>query len=214
MYLRHLDRPMEVSKDLINKYDNGKWITEAKLDGWLTYLVKDSLKQITNPAWGQGPNKDLFFLSRRGKKKGGPTQIPVSDYLKEGINALNLPDQTFLCAEWMCRRTIGECPESLYLHNILWYDNKWQGKIREEDRFAKVREIMQSNENTCLCIPEWTENNFTAFFERMMGIPYTEGMVLKHKDGLLSGNVDGGVDNPLIVKIKWRSGSSSREVVI
>jgi hypothetical protein len=200
MIWRYADRPLEMFRPekVLPKLDADKcWFAQQKLDGWLTNIVKDG---------------KLSFLSRRDKAKGGPTPIPVKPEIIAAVEALELPDKTHLVGEWLNRRTIGECPERLYLFDVMcWSDQSFceMGALeRWNFLMDKVGELKGD-----LAYPLYCDCNFLSFFNEQTKIPYTEGIVLKHVRGKVKGDNERGIDNGMLVKVKWRSGSSGRDIV-
>jgi hypothetical protein len=200
MIWRYPDRPLEMfrpEKMLPKLEADNHWFAQQKLDGWMTLITTDG---------------KLSFLSRRDKAKGGPTPIPVKSTIIAAVESINLPDKTQLVAEWMGRRTNGECPECLYLHDVIWWNDTSFCDEEAWNRFGFLnRKLGQLGGD--LVYPETVESGFLDFYQRQMKIPYTEGVVLKHKRGVIKGDTEHGVDNGMLVKVKWRSGSSGRETV-
>jgi ATP-dependent DNA ligase len=124
------------------------------------------------------------------------------------IEKLQLPDQIMLDGEWLARRTIDEIPESLFVFDVLWLNGEWQGNVPCWTRHQELLKLTGSR-----IMPECVESGFRAFFESRTKIPWTEGIVLKHKSSKVKGDPDECIKNALWVKLKWRSGDTGREVV-
>jgi ATP-dependent DNA ligase len=222
MKLVYPDKPMEDVKESLPRYEEEKcWRAQSKLDGWRTLVARDKNQTIADPTWAQGKDNSLFFLSRRDGKKGGPTRIPVSQGIIEAIEALNLPDKSMLDGEWMARRTIGECPEKLFLFDVLWFNDKWFGDLTFFKRDEFLTSIVKASEPSVpvhtrehVPMPAQAKESFAELFKYVQAVPYTEGIVLKHLDSKIKGDIDGCVKNALWAKIKWRSGSSGRDIVL
>lgn len=217
MKLRFADKPVKMHADTIQKLDDeGDYIATQKLDGWMTNVFRDTSGELVkgfggSTSWAQGADKSLYFISRRKLSDGGPTQISVSDEIVIAIEAMNLPDQTHIVGEWMKRRTIGECPELLYLIDILWLNDKWLGKVYHEERWIMLNDLYVENEH--VVVPDVVESGFAEFFEKQQQIPYSEGLVLKSKMGFVLGNKKECKKNIDLIKIKYRDGSSGRDIV-
>lgn len=131
----------------------------------------------------------------------------------ETVESWDLPDLSMLDSEWMARRTVGECPEKVFVFDTLWLANEWLGEVPYADRTTRLRDTYSAKVNEHVDMPEQSKSGFAAFFAKMQTIPWTEGMVLKHFASVIKGDLDGCTVNPLMVKIKWRFGSSGRTVV-
>ena len=226
MKLRYYDRPMEQYKNVLAEHEaTGDYVFQYKVDGWQTSFFRDKSRKLVStwggsPTWGRGSDGSLFFVSRRAKKQGGPTQIPVSDEIIEAAQRLDLPDQSMLATEWMARRTIGECPEKLFVFDLMFLDNEWQGDDLLRQRMKKLNGIMSPfpfvRETPALEALQFFTKDFVSTFEKIATDPafaWTEGLVLKHLDSVIKGDNEKGVDNALLIKVKWRSGSSGRDIV-
>lgn len=150
---------------------------------------------------------------------GGPTAHPVCDAVVDAVELMAMPDQTALAGEWMARRTIGECPEKLYLFDILFMDDQWVGdapfcgRLNLLGSIANWGKYKEDEPGAEIC-RTFTEG-FREEYERIRSDPslaWTEGLVLKRRLGTLVGDNKKGVDNGTQVKVKWRSGASGREV--
>jgi ATP-dependent DNA ligase len=193
----------------------GGRVAQAKYDGWRCMIIRDTTDTYLPGMKKRGKDGSLRFVSRRDLDAGGPTNLPVSDEVVEFVESLDLPDQTVLDSEWMARRTIGECPERLYVFDLLWWDNEWQGKKTYSDRLAVLSGVLKPEDEAGevpVMLPLQVAENFGDFFNRLTELPYTEGMVIKPLNSTLKGNRTGCSKNPLLVKIKWRDGANGRDV--
>lgn len=217
MRLMMPNKPVEYFASDPNIWDKfiGSWIGQQKLDGHRTLIVKDTTGQILsyggNKAWVRGSN--LYFLSRRDLVKGGPTKIPVKEEIVKAIEALDLPDQSMLDGEWLARRTIGEIPETLFLFDVMWYKDEWQGKYPLRDRLNILEKIVSGKLNEYIRIPESFTADFKTAFDSQKKISWTEGLVLKQLDSTIISDRKECVKNPSWVKVKWRSGHDGRDIV-
>jgi len=215
MKLRFPDKPFESHKSTIKDFDTNQYIAQSKLDGYRTFVIKNKnhsiIKQYNGTNISKGDN--LFFLSRRGINKGGPTDIPVKQEIINVIDSLNLPDNTMLDCEWLCRRTIGECPEKLFIFDVIWLNDEWIGKKPFIDRNKILLDLINKKLCDCVGIPDSTSTNFEEFFETQTKIPWTEGIVLKHHTSTIIGDNLECKKNPLIIKIKWRGSSDGRQPI-
>ena len=210
---RFADSPIEVKKTFLPSLEGKEYLAQQKLDGWCTFLVRDDedwLKTNSIKATNRGSNH--YFISRREFAKGGPTDIPVDQKIVDKIiDKLHLPNLTVLICEWMKRRTqdtsIGE---KLFVHDMLYINGDWTGNIGAMERWQKVLEI---SNNDFLPAPSWAKENFTAFFDKQASIPWTEGIVLKKMSSPIKGNYQKTIDSGFLIKCKWRSGSSGRDIV-
>jgi ATP-dependent DNA ligase len=193
------------------------WWFSSKLDGWRTHIVRDKSHKIISgfekADWAKGSDHSLFFLSSRNMSKGGPTVIPVCDEIIQSVEKLNLADLTILDSEWMARRTIGECPEKIFIFDVIWLSNQWLGNLPYMERKRIREDLLKDKLTFVLDIPEEVQNDIAGFFKKMTQIPWTEGMVGKHCDSKLKSGFDEPIKNPWWVKIKWRDGASGRDTV-
>lgn len=217
MILRYPLKPKELYPADLPELDDGTSYAEQKLDGWRCFVVKD--KSHTFPeAWGGSTawarKGDLFFLSRRGIAKGGPTNFAVCDDIVDSVVALNLQDKTFLDGEWLERRTkedgIGEC---LYVFDCLWLDDNWVGYVGSFQRRKIMLSCVDKGLNEYLRIPDMVESGFAKFFEKQKSIPWTEGVVVKDKLSTIELNLKDCTSSGIWQKIKWRSGDDGRKLV-
>jgi len=211
MYFTYPNKPTEMFPDALSTF-NSDYEATSKVDGFRTEVIKAPEKWIRDLGYEPvGPNKNLAFLSRREKKRGGPTPIPVSESIVSDVLSLDLIDFTCLDTEWMSRRTIGEIDECLFLLDLPWYGDSWQGNVNYIDRKKFLCDLVPHNK-TRLRYPESTDMDFVSFFERMKTIPWTEGIVLKAKNSKIKVDRDKSPTHPSWIKIKWRSGDTGREV--
>ena len=204
MILKYPNKPTEMWIDNLPELDDGNSFADQKLDGYRTFIIKDSQKR-----WH---NQELVCVSRRGKDKGGPVKFDVSDEIMESIKALDLPDQTMLDAEWLSRRTKDDgIPECIYVFDILWFDDQWIGSEDCWDRRQQLLDIVKPNEH--IRIPECVESGFSEFFEAQRKLPWTDGVIVKEKDSTIKTSVEECKKTALWIKVKWRRGHSGRDEV-
>ena len=220
MILRLPDKPNEMfasNPKIWDEFKTQEWLATQKLDGFRLLIVKDSLHKIVksfrgSSNWARGTNKDLFFLSRRGTNKGGPTNIPVCEEIVKIIEKMNLADMTMLDSEWLERRTkdddIHEC---VFLLDYMWKADDWLGNSPHKDRIVLVNEL--EIDNDWIRRPKYVTENYVGFYEKQKAISWTEGIVLKHVDSIIIGDDIECKKNPLWIKVKWRSGDTGREGV-
>lgn len=216
MRLIYPNKPNEMFPSSLSALDNETSYAEQKVDGWRTFVVKDTSHEFPK-LWGGDPywvrDGDLYFLSRRDKKKGGPVSFEVCDGIVESVKNLDLPDQTMLDSEWLSRRTkddnIGEC---LFVFDCLWFEDQWLGDSYSWDRRELVSKFLGSKCNQYLRTPEYVLNNFQDFFDQQKSLSWTEGLVIKDLDATIVGDPNGCQKNAAYIKIKWRGGHDGREV--
>lgn len=215
MIFRYSDKPNAMYPQAFPMLEKQKcYIATQKLDGWRTFIIRDTIGKVTkfaHPSWAMGEDKSLFFVSRRGKDAGGPTQIPVSAEIVKAVQELDLPDQTMLDAEWLKRRTMGEVPECIYLLGVLWWDNAWKGGMYEKDRHVELEKVTVNGGP--IRKPEVATCEYEEFFNAQKEFPWTEGIVLKHELSKVAGDRGDCKKNKMWIKIKWRDGQDGRTVV-
>jgi ATP-dependent DNA ligase len=195
---RFPDKPNRISKEYLRKLDvQGGYIASLKKDGYRCVMQRDE--------------KDVRFLSRRELAKGGPTDHPVSPFIrteaKKFFEQNELPVGTRLDTEWLARRTGGE--ESIVVFGILTLGEKWIGTKTEQERWDIVSKFRPTDH---IKIVEVVTENYTAFMEAHEKDEDSEGIVLKHKLSRLIGNTTKCPDNPLWFKCKWRDGPDGHSV--
>lgn len=237
MKFRYCDRPVQMFKEILPELDGeNAYTAELKMDGWNVHLVRDidhsAVREAGIPeSFGIGRDSSLFFLSRRDMKKGGPTQIPVSQAIAEYIDNANLPDKTEICCEWMARRSIGEIPETLFIFDAMWWNNEWQGDKVHWERTdllrsstliitekARNQTITGCLENGIITDPVQLvpniETGFSEVYDKLAAsktFQFAEGLVLKRRSSTLKGGFQKGEDNGSWIKVKYRAGCSGRE---
>lgn len=217
MDLRYPDKPNELSAQHLQYLDDQHdSIAQQKLDGWRCLIVRDDSNKFVEKwggerSWYRGR---FLFLSRRAIDKGGPTSFPVSDQVVQAVSKLNLPDQSMLDGEWLNRRTkedqIGEC---LYLFDVLWFDDLWQGRSPLINRLELLDQITSRGLSQYLRVPDSARNGFVEFFETQKKLSWTEGVVIKELDSTIVGDRSGSVKNGSWIKVKWRSGHDGRQII-
>jgi hypothetical protein len=214
MNLRFPDKPSEIFPDVIEELDNGKSFAQSKLDGYRCLVTKDTkhkmIKRLTTPINDTGSG--IFYLTRRGFNKGGPTSNPVSEQIINAVQELNLPDNTMLDAEWVFRRT-KDHPEGLWIHDILWLNDTWQGNKPCIERYENILLPLLHGMKEPLHVPDLVMNGFKDFFMKQKLIPWTEGIVIKEKESLITGNITECAKIGSWLKLKWRSGHDGKKIV-
>lgn len=220
MKLRLPDKPTEFFLPALEEMDikeRGKYIATQKLDGWRLLIVKDSIHKIVksfkgSTNWARGKNKDLFFLSRRGTNKGGPTNISVCEEIVEQVEKIDLTDQSMLDSEWLERRTkddgIHEC---VFLLDYMWKSDDWLGNDPHQVRVDLLGKIPIDND--WIRRPEFVTENYVDFYEKQKALSWTEGIVLKHVNSTIIGDDIECKKNPLWIKVRYRAGDTGREGV-
>ena len=219
MELWYPNKPNRDYKESLSRYEEeGCWRMSAKLDGYRCMVARDRSRKFGSAVLNDavqpvGFDRSLYFFSRRDSKKGGPTPIPVKDEIIQTIEKWDLPDLSMLDGEWLARRTVGECPEKYFPFDILWWGDQWLGDMIFSDRDKILRDQYGNAVNKFVDMPNQVSNNFAAFFTKLETIPWTEGGVMKHVDSKIIGDKDKCLYNPLWASVKWRCGSSGREMV-
>jgi ATP-dependent DNA ligase len=205
MKIRFPDMPTRIAQCQLKDFEIlGGFIATIKVDGWRVIID-----------W---TGEDLEFYSRRRIDKGGPTILPVNISLREEAKQFfihnKIPSNSRLDGEWMGRRTEG--PEKIVLFGIQYYNGEWIGSEPERVRWNLVESFKFNQENVLKA--ESSEENYCGFFKstaEQMHLPEnertTEGIVLKHEDSTLIGNVKTSKDNPGWFKAKWRDGASGHD---
>jgi len=186
MRWRYPDKPLEINSLSICR--DGEYLAQSKHDGWRCLIVMNE-------------HDDIEFWSRQQKK------LPVSFDFTTAIANLPIPSGSVLDGEWMKRRPNYTGPEMIYLFGVLWWGDKWMGRLPEIERWEMVQEIMRHNRSPLLRLPQTTTSGYEAFFEQTKKDPSSEGIVLKKLDSKLLGNLTDSKQNPLWYKYKWRSGA-------
>lgn len=204
--IRNPDKPIRTSQDMLKTFtQEGGYICTAKLDGWRCMVDWD----------GNEPS----FHSRREVEKGGPTILGVSPSVQEEMKKFlidnKIPSNTRLDTEWMSQRTNG--PEQIHLIGLQYWDGHWIGNKIEEIRWAIISSFKYDDN---IQIVNHTITNYEEFFNQLKETDlkkpkeewWAEGVVLKHKNSKLIGDLKTCRKNPQWFKVKWRDAASGDDL--
>ena len=211
MIFRYGDKPVEDFKENFKNYPKEQWTATAKINGFRCFVIIDKEREFKDIITGPPNDSGIYLVSRRPKINGGPTQLPVSSDIFKMVQNLNLPDKSVIDTEWGNQRREANFPEKLFLLDIMWLENKWVGDIIYKNRIEVLRNLFKGKEGEFLTYPKTVYDNFLDFYNEMKGVQYVEGIVLKHNMFRIRGNSHNSFENPLMVKIKFRGGSSGQD---
>lgn len=178
------DKPYQRSPSSLVNMSND-YIATYKYDGWRCMAVIDG---------------GISFYSRNRNK------LPINDNIAKQVLSLGLPNGTVLDTEWMARRAEIK-DEVLYLITVMWLDGKWVGNADESTRWSICSEL-KLTEN--IKLPEHATASYNDLFNSSKLSPITEGIVLKHKNSKLIGDMSESKKNGMWIKIKWREGNDGK----
>lgn len=196
--LKHYpDKPIEQSpKQLQSLDDSNNYCCQQKIDGWRVIVIFTPQK--------------IEFLSRHNKN----LTDDVEPAIKKEIQSLAkiFPAQTQLDTEWLSRRSCSKdykLAPKLFLLDIIRYGDKWLLSTPYEDRLKLLTDDLSKTTGLeqvqfPLTAPPST---YVKFYEEQKKIPFSEGVVLKHKKFTIIGNRKECAKNPLLLKIKYRGAS-------
>jgi len=203
--IRSPDKPHRTSQDSLIEFDQeDDYIATVKYDGYRCIIDWDG--------------ETVGFFSRRGIDAGGPTRHKVCDELAEAVKVFLIenavPANTRLDSEWLAKRTIG--PEQIFIFGVQYWGGQWLGREIETVRWELVSRLNYNQQYVNLA--ENTRHLYSEFFQKMMKEDTqqseknwkVEGIVLKHVNSKLLGNLKTSKLNPRWYKVKWRDGASGK----
>lgn len=208
---RFSDKPNEISLDelkIIDLKESKEWIATMKLDGYRAIIDFEK--------------EDPRFFSRRDKSKGGPVLLDVSseilDLAKKFQVDNSIPVGSRLDAEWSARREGARSVKSSTMNNelitvfgVCYWGSEWMGLKTEDVRWDFINKLSY---NSKICIVEGTDCNYVDLYNKSKIDYKYEGIVLKHKNSKLIGDISMCKNNPLWLKCKWRSGDDGQTEIV
>jgi hypothetical protein len=198
MRLRHPDKPVRLfPKNLASLDAQSKYVAQEKMDGFRLQIIRRE-------------GDDWTFLSRQLTNT-----IKLSMEMVENIKNLDIPEWSWLDAEWSTKRKAYRGPEMV----TLFAANAWEGQLLNEcGEDLRIKPIL-----TLGLTDEWCHipirrarliyDGFEDFFKETKEHWETEGIVLKHLEKPLILSRKKCVDNPAHIKIKWRDGNDGMTIV-
>ena len=183
---RYPDKPIRATPAVLDTFADGDWLAQFKYDGWRDLIRWDG-ERATHTSRHNQP-------------------LPVSSAIIAETHALlrGLPPM-LLDSEWTGRRN--GLRERVYLFDLLEWSGAWLGNTGAEDRFRKLRAEVRERAHLVSIADGWTEG-YRELFEESRKDDRYEGIVLKRCSGRFIGSVRDSVENPAMLKIKWRAGES------
>jgi len=187
---RYPDKPTTAAPAFLQTLEPGRWIIQAKMDGWRCLIEKTEA--------------GLTFTSRHRQA------IPVSDQVREqaAVALAETAPGTIVDAEWMGRRC--GAPESLVCFDVLHDGSAWLGALPTMERFRRLLSIRAQE---LVQLVTWGDSDYSEFFEESRDNPLWEGVVVKSKGARYIGSVRQCVDNPQWFKVRYRGGADGQAAV-
>lgn len=176
--------------------ESGNWICQQKVDGFRMEIDFH-------------PDK-IVFVSRHSKVYTSE----MSDEILAACQELRhlVPNNSRIDAEWRSRRSCSvqlDLPQRMFLFDIIRWNGRWLCNSPYQERWHKLCEMMARfgpSHDAPVILAEMAEpGHFTEFFEAQKSIPWSEGVVVKHKKSLLVSDHKSR-DNPQWFKVKYRGG--------
>lgn len=197
------DKPMTSSKTRISFWDStNSYICQQKVDGWrmiVQFLETDS------------EEKEIAVVSRHNKNY--TDEVLADPDIRQELERLAelVPPNTHLDGEWLSRRACSKkynLPPQLFLFDILIWDGNSQSKTPYELRWDNLYSLLYYNDfNESVTWPAFAEpGHFEEFFEEQKQVPWTEGIVVKHKQSTLRASRSASVKNKQWYKVRYRGG--------
>ena len=193
MIFRYPDDPIRVPFSELTYYESqGGWMCQPKWDGWRRPLY------LEDGVWQ--------FRSKYDKGPQAATRPPA--HLIAELESLKFPDGTAFDAEWMGPRQ-EKGRHFFVLLDLLYYGGEWQGEIPCRKRYGNLATLVgvhkvQAPASPNVLVVDSVDSGFMELFEKQKKNPLTEGVVLKHGDSKLIGNMGRPQDNKLWKKVKYR----------
>jgi len=201
--LKHFpDKPWEQDPRYLPEWDaSNNYSEEQKIDGWRMMLV------ITED--------DIRFISRHDKDHTKDVEPEIQKAALELRK--HFTPQTQIDAEWLSRRSCSleyRLPPKLFLLDILRCNNEWLLAKTYAERHKIIEEVMPllTNHDIIDMPPSAKPGEFVSFYEAQKTIPFSEGVVIKHKNSKLVASRTECAKNPLWFKVKYRGASSDGEM--
>ena len=198
MQLKHYpDKPWEQKPEFLAGWDqSGKYACEQKIDGWRMMII------ITE--------KGLEFISRHNKNHTRDIEPELKKAAQELLE--HFPVQTQIDAEWLSRRSCNKeykLTPRIFLLDVMRYGSEWLLSKTYDERHKLIEDVMPKIRDRVHIDtpPTATAGTFVSFYEDQKKVPYSEGVVIKHRDSKLVGNRNECAKNTLWFKVKYRGGS-------
>lgn len=194
------DKPWTQDPVHIKEWDaKGTFICQQKVDGWRVIVIRTET--------------GVDYISRHNK----PLTSDIQAEIKQEIDSLDLPVGTQLDAEWIARRSCSvdyKLQPKLYLLDVLRWGKTWLLNTPLIERVKKIDALFLTTQFQYLAhVDEAKPGEFWTFWLAQQSIPYSEGVVIKHKLSKIVGNRKECKKNDLWMKIKYR-GSSSGDTLL
>lgn len=191
------DKPKRGNPTVLKMMKSDKHMALTKYDGWSILI------EITK--------YNINFISRLNNV------IKTREQIADKIRQLNLPINTTLWGEWMCRRPDYDGPECIVLFSPIFINGEFVGGQPFIKRFNWLcnleipfddSNIKDSNKmpDCPILLPIHNDSDFVGFFELQKTLPRSEGVVVYKKDGQFYGNPYNSMDSPDMTKIQYRTG--------
>jgi len=148
-------------------------------------------------------SKGVWTLHSKRNEQKAP---PPAELLAQ-LRAWKVPEGTALDLEWMGPRAVAETQGRHWFKafDMLYRGGEWLGEVGCLVRYQHLCDLFQHcPPSAAIELTQATTTRLMDLYEQSKHIPITEGIVVKHRDSGLVGNLTGATDNPLWNKVKWR----------
>ena len=198
---RYPDKPIETTPEVVQRMNDADWIAQSKYDGWRLQ------------AYVRGP-ANVECLTSAGKSM----QAATSKFDKEfvlGLQALNLPPETVLDMEFVGPR--GDLSPNIYLFDILAWNGLWLTNEPCHARWTRCVELAPQLPDR-IHLATTVHTGFLDLFNELKGdwhhqgrgMSLTEGIVVKHRKGMLNLDLNRCKKSDCMFKLKFREIRSER----
>jgi ATP-dependent DNA ligase len=158
----------------------------------------------------------------------GEKQVEVvskhnKDFTAEVMRSLDIRDELYRLAdlvpantqfdsEWLSRRACSKefnLPPKLFLFDILVWDGKRQTKVRYSERWGALSQILAENNfgTSVVAVDTAPDGHYESYYEEQKKIPWSEGVVCKHKDSKMVAKSNSAAENNRWFKVRYRAGA-------
>lgn len=217
MMFRFPDDPTRVSREYLRKLDEepfGTWLAQPKSDGWRRpgYFMNGDLFKDGCPICPPSQKKAGRHWHFFAKKSDGQEALrqPPQDLVEE-LSLIPFPDNTAFDMEWMGPRVVDALRgrNEFRIFDLMYLSGIWQGTIAFPERYANLKSIFadcigKTSGVERISLVPMVDKDLGVYFDLQKKDGTSEGLVLRHRQSTLIGNVRSVQSNPLWLKVKYR----------